>query len=98
MLGVGCDSAKQADFTGSVGNPGGGASDLAGASMSVTDMAQPIVVLDLSTPPPTEDMTNGGGCVTGSSCYTGPAGTLGVGACKAGTQTCGAGGTCTGEV
>lgn len=43
-------------------------------------------------------------CVPGStkSCYSGPAGTEGVGACKAGTQTCLAGGMsygpCTGEV
>src|SRR5262249_26552605 len=46
---------------------------------------------------------NGGGhggsggmiCEPGStvSCYTGPAGTLGVGACKGGTQTCNAMGT-----
>jgi hypothetical protein len=36
------------------------------------------------------------------SCYGGPAGTQGIGACKAGTQTCNAGGSawgaCTGEV
>jgi cysteine-rich repeat protein len=34
------------------------------------------------------------------SCYGGPLGTAGVGACRAGTETCGAGawGTCTGEV
>ncbi|MFT3770587.1 MAG: MopE-related protein [Minicystis sp.] len=46
------------------------------------------------------------GCVcnpgTSVSCYTGPAGTQGVGACKAGTQTCNATGTaygaCTGQV
>jgi hypothetical protein len=43
-------------------------------------------------------------CVPGStaSCYTGPAGTLGVGACKAGTKTCAADGSgygpCAGEV
>jgi hypothetical protein len=43
-------------------------------------------------------------CVPGSStsCYTGPTGTLGVGACEAGTRTCNAQGTaygpCTGEV
>jgi hypothetical protein len=43
-------------------------------------------------------------CTPGStrSCYTGPAGTVGVGACTAGTQTCNAGGTawgpCTGDV
>ncbi len=41
-------------------------------------------------------------CANGAtrSCYTGPAGTAGVGACKAGTQTCSSGkwGTCTGEV
>src|SRR5262249_7493223 len=43
------------------------------------------------------------GCAPGATqaCYTGPAGTQGVGICRAGTQTCGAGGTfgaCTGEV
>jgi hypothetical protein len=48
----------------------------------------------------------GAGCVCTpsavTSCYTGPAGTLNVGACKAGTQTCNAQGTangaCTGQV
>jgi len=43
-----------------------------------------------------------GVCTNGStqSCYTGPAGTSGVGQCKAGSQTCvnGAWGACTGEV
>ncbi|HET9552766.1 MAG TPA: MopE-related protein [Anaeromyxobacteraceae bacterium] len=42
------------------------------------------------------------GCVNGTSrgCYDGPAGTIGVGLCKAGTQTCsgGAWSTCQGEV
>ncbi len=42
-------------------------------------------------------------CTPGSTqtCYTGPAGTAGVGICKAGTQTCGSAGTlgtCEGEV
>ncbi len=38
--------------------------------------------------------------VAGEPCYGGPAGTLGVGRCKAGTPTCGSGGSlgCTGEV
>ncbi|MFT3769337.1 MAG: MopE-related protein [Minicystis sp.] len=48
----------------------------------------------------------GAGCVcvpnSSTSCYTGPAGTLNVGACHAGTKTCNAQGTaygaCTGEV
>ncbi len=48
----------------------------------------------------------GAGCVclpgTTQSCYSGPAGTAGVGACKAGTRTCNAQGTafgpCMGEV
>lgn len=48
----------------------------------------------------------GPGCVcvpgTTASCYSGPAGTAGVGACKAGTRTCNAQGTaygsCVGEV
>jgi hypothetical protein len=53
-------------------------------------------------------MTNegGAGCVclpnSSASCYTGPAGTLGVGACKAGTKLCNAQGTafgaCSGAV
>ena len=42
------------------------------------------------------------GCVNGSTqaCYTGPGGTLGVGACQAGMQTCNNGtfGPCTGQV
>jgi hypothetical protein len=42
------------------------------------------------------------GCASGSTrpCYSGPAGTAGVGACHAGTQTCvgGAWGACAGEV
>lgn len=47
--------------------------------------------------------TGGGGCVEGDqkSCYTGPDGTLGKGACASGTTTCdnsGAWGTCDGEV
>jgi hypothetical protein len=42
-------------------------------------------------------------CTAGAtkSCYTGPSGTEGVGACKGGTETCGAGtgwGSCSGEV
>lgn len=41
-------------------------------------------------------------CTTGTtrSCYTGPAGTAGVGVCRAGTQTCtgGSWGACTGQV
>lgn len=49
---------------------------------------------------------SGAGCVclpnSTTSCYTGPAGTQGVGACKAGTATCNAQGTalgpCTGQV
>jgi hypothetical protein len=67
-------------------------------------------------PQPTEDCTTpdddncdghvNEGCVCApsstASCYTGPAGTLGVGVCHAGTQTCNAAGTsfgpCTGEV
>jgi Right handed beta helix region/Putative metal-binding motif len=45
----------------------------------------------------------GGGCLLGEtrSCYTGSAGTEGVGICHGGTQTCGAGGTfgpCLGQV
>ena len=45
----------------------------------------------------------GGGCTAGNTqaCYSGPAGTQGVGICKAGTQTCGSDGTfgtCIGEV
>ena len=44
----------------------------------------------------------GGACSNGSTqaCYTGPAGTSGIGACHAGIQTCSAGawGACTGEV
>jgi hypothetical protein len=44
-----------------------------------------------------------GGCVPGAtaSCYSGPAGTAGVGTCVAGVETCGSGGTwgpCIGEV
>jgi hypothetical protein len=44
-----------------------------------------------------------GDCMPGEmrSCYTGPAGTMGMGICRAGSQTCGAGrtwGGCTGEV
>ena len=42
------------------------------------------------------------GCVHGTtrSCYSGPAGTAGVGICLAGTQTCGGGiwGSCTGQI
>ena len=49
-------------------------------------------------------INEGCSCAPGSkaSCYSGPAGTLGVGICAAGTQTCNAQGTgygaCTGEV
>ncbi|HEY6002712.1 MAG TPA: putative metal-binding motif-containing protein [Anaeromyxobacter sp.] len=50
-------------------------------------------------------VADGCGCTPGAtqSCYRGPAGTLGVGACKAGTQTCVAGtptswSTCSGDV
>ena len=51
---------------------------------------------------------SGGGCHAGctpravSACYSGPAGTQGVGVCRAGTQTCSASGNawgaCTGEI
>jgi hypothetical protein len=40
-------------------------------------------------------------CIVASPCYTGPAGTEGVGVCKGGIQSCGAGGqlgSCDGEV
>jgi hypothetical protein len=50
-------------------------------------------------------VADGCGCTPGAtqSCYRGPSGTLGVGACKAGTQTCMAGtpttwSTCSGDV
>ena len=50
-------------------------------------------------------VADGCGCTPGATqpCYRGPSGTLGVGACKAGTQTCQAGtpaswGTCSGDV
>ena len=50
-------------------------------------------------------VADGCGCTPGASqsCYRGPSGTLGVGACKAGTQTCQAGtpaswGACSGDV
>ena len=47
----------------------------------------------------TVDDAPGGGAIT-ASCYTGTAGTAGVGTCKLGTKTCkfGAFGTCSGEV
>ncbi|HEY6177627.1 MAG TPA: sialidase family protein, partial [Kofleriaceae bacterium] len=47
----------------------------------------------------TVDDAPGGGAIT-ASCYTGPAGTQGVGTCKSGTKTCalGAFGACAGEV
>ena len=52
-------------------------------------------------PPPTPPSP--GGCTSGDtrSCYTGSAGTSGIGICKAGTQTCTAGtwsSSCSGEV
>ncbi len=38
------------------------------------------------------------GCMSGAACYDGPAGTEGIGACRAGTLTCGAdGGACGGQ-
>ncbi|HEY0478017.1 MAG TPA: MopE-related protein [Kofleriaceae bacterium] len=47
----------------------------------------------------TVDDAPGGGVIT-ASCYTGPAGTAGVGTCKSGTKTCafGAFGACSGQV
>ena len=52
------------------------------------------------------DGTVDAGCVcvpgSGAACYTGPAGTAGVGICRAGTQQCNANGTgygaCVGDV
>ena len=73
-----------------------GAADL-GRDAGVDRPLPDVALADL-----TKDSGSDSSCVKGATraCYTGKAGTAGVGPCKAGTQTCAAGGwgACTGQV